>query len=102
MDNTRDPNREFSGETRKAERLAAKSACRICGQISKIEWLQHAHIYTLSLHPKWERSGSYPEKWQDDKYVSSVENCVALCKTRHGKIDSPLGRKLRPRPQFKV
>lgn len=91
MDNTRDPNREFSAEVRKDERIAAGNACRICGKSKDLEWLQHAHIYTLSFHPKWERTGSDARKWHNDYYVSSYDNCLALCKTHHGKIDSELG-----------
>lgn len=91
MENTRNPNREFSADVRKAERTAAGSACRICGKSKDSEWLQHAHIYTLSLYPKWQRAGSNQKTWENDRYVSSVDNCLALCKTHHGKIDSELG-----------
>jgi len=88
MEIKRDPNREFSAAVRKAERVSANSCCRICG---KNEEIQHAHIYTLSTNHNWERKGSDTKKWHDDNYVSSEKNCVALCKTHHGKIDSKLG-----------
>jgi hypothetical protein len=91
MKNIRNPIREFSAEIRKAERIAAGNCCRICGKSKDVEWLQHAHIYTLSLNPKWERTGSNLKKWQNDDYVSSKANCIALCQTHHGKIDSKLG-----------
>lgn len=91
MENTRDSNREFSAEVRKAERASAKNACRICGKSKDSEWLQHAHIYTLSMNSNWERTGTNTIFWRDDRYVSSEANCVALCKTHHGKIDSKLG-----------
>ena len=91
MENKRNPNREFCKEIRQGERASANNACRICGLSKEVEWLQHAHIYTLSTHPKWERIGSNPIKWQNDSYVNSESNCIALCQTHHGKIDSQLG-----------
>jgi hypothetical protein len=91
MESKRNPNREFSAEVRKAERESANNSCRICGKSKDDEWLQHAHIYTLSTNHNWERKGSDIKKWHDDNYVNSVNNCVALCKTHHGKIDSKLG-----------
>lgn len=91
MENNRDPNREFSSEVRKAERIAAKNACRICGKSKDSEWLQHAHIYTLSLNPNWERAGSDYKRWNNNNHVSSEANCLALCKTHHNKIDSSVG-----------
>lgn len=91
MESKRDPNREFSAEVRKAERLSANNCCRICGKSKDEEWLQHAHIYTLSTNHNWERRGSDTKKWHDDNYVNSEKNCIALCKTHHGKIDSKLG-----------
>lgn len=88
MESKRDPNREFSAEVRKAERVAGNNRCRICGQNKEI---QHAHIYTLSKNHNWERKGSDTKKWHNDNYVSSEKNCVVLCQTHHGKIDSKLG-----------
>jgi hypothetical protein len=91
MINTRNPNREFTKETREQERTAANNACRICGKTNNVEWLQCAHIYTLSMNSKWERAGSDVKKWKNDNYVNSVKNCVLLCKSHHGKIDSVHG-----------
>ena len=85
------PEREFSKETRKAERVAANGACRICGKTRELEVLQSAHIYTHSLNSHWERAGSDSKKWHDDNYVSSEANCLLLCKPHHGKIDSQRG-----------
>lgn len=85
------PEREFPAEVRKQERQAAKNTCRICGIPRDLGQLQSAHIYTHSQHPKWERTGGDPKKWKSDKYVSSFDNCVLLCKSCHGKVDSVKG-----------
>lgn len=91
MNYTRNPNREFNAETRNQERIAANKACRICGKKENLEWLQCAHIYTLSINQKWERAGGDAKKWYNDNYVKSIDNCVLLCKTHHTRIDSKLG-----------
>jgi hypothetical protein len=88
------PEREFSAEIKREERKVARNACRICGRPRDLIQLQFAHIYTHSQHPTWERMGSDPKKWANDKYVSSFANCLLLCKPCHGKIDSTKGREL--------
>lgn len=87
----RDPKREFDKAVRSTERISAKSSCRMCGISKDRECLQYAHIYTLSKNKNWRRAGGSDTKWYNDDHVSSSENCVLLCKTHHGKIDSPLG-----------
>ena len=91
MANVRNPDREFCKEIRQGERTLANNACRICGLSKEAEWLQHAHIYTMSTHPQWERIGSNPIRWHNDSYVNSESNCIALCQTHHAKIDSEVG-----------
>jgi len=85
------PEREFSPEVRKAERIDSGNVCRICACPRELSQLQFAHIYTHSQHPKWERSGSDPKKWARHKYVGSLKNCLRLCQPCHQKIDSVEG-----------
>ena len=93
MCTVRDEDREFSSEVRQREKNSANYACRMCGIHKTLSPLQTAHIYTLSLNPNWERSGSNSKKWHSDQYVSSYENCLLLCTHHHHKIDSKEGLK---------
>jgi hypothetical protein len=86
--------REFSKVTKRAERVAAGNACRICGIPKELSKLQFAHIYNRSLDDGWKRAGVHNEKWHDDDYVCSGENCLLLCEKHHHKIDSAEGRQL--------
>lgn len=83
--------REFTKEVKKNERVAANYACRLCGKPKDLEWLQCAHIVSYTDNKKWVRSGTDSSKAGDDKYVGSEENCILLCQTHHGKVDSERG-----------
>ena len=91
MDSARNPNREFSPEVRKQEKINANYACRICGSTKEQLPLQLAHIYTLSLNSQWKRTGTDDQKWSDDKYIKSYQNALLLCIHHHKKIDSEQG-----------
>lgn len=83
--------REFTDSAKRNERIRANGRCRICGST---ENLQLAHIYSSSLSQAWERKGSRPEVWRNDKFVCSSENALLLCKFHHDRIDSQEGMRL--------
>jgi hypothetical protein len=90
--NRDNPKREFSWETKKQEAIDAKYKCRICREKKNNGSIFHsAHIYSYSLSEKWKREGTINNKWKDDKYVSSKENCLYLCIHHHLMIDSVEG-----------
>lgn len=91
MNYIRDPNREFSSLVKREEKYAAHNQCRICGNPKELTALECAHIYTLTKSGSWERSGSDQHKCHDDNYVSSIDNCLLLCKYHHDRIDSQEG-----------
>lgn len=93
---SRNPNRDFSPEVKQVEFEATRGQCRICGTSSsgsEPEWLQYAHILSSSLSFDWMRVGTELSQWKDDTYVSSLDNCILLCKTHHCQCDSKEGLK---------
>lgn len=90
----RSSTREFSDEVKAAEWKAAGERCRICGCGEGTEWLQYAHILSVSLSFDWMRVGTELVNWRDDAHVSGGQNCLLLCKAHHSQCDSKEGLKL--------
>ena len=89
----RDPDREFTCEIKRQEKVAANYQCRICGAKKSVQPLECAHIYTLTTSDLWERSGGDKKTGKSNDHVKSVCNCLLLFKFHHERIDSPEGLK---------
>lgn len=88
----RSQTREFSSQVKSKEYELSNGKCRICGLTTfDGEWLQYAHILSVSINSNWRRCETDMNKWKDDGYVSSFDNCLLLCKPHHCQCDSKDG-----------
>lgn len=85
----RNPERDFTNDTKKQERIASNHSCRICGESKQL--LECAHIYSQSMNDAWDRKGASRSNWKKNEYVASVNNCILLCPMHHSRIDSIKG-----------